>query len=196
MKTVIHRNALKININYTFHYTFSNNSKIQISFQIKRRIRLIMNGFNERNVHEYTRERVTQTKRGSARVIPVRLMEISRNIRCGFLRWRNERGHRVLNIAVDLPPRTQVRRNCLVVESEPPWYTTPSSQHGFTNRAKAEPYEILRSSAVPRGTVECFPTTCCGVIVVEIINRGCVRDRQSRLQCAQFRPYLGLASKI
>lgn len=38
------------------------------------------------------------------RVIPVPLMEISRNVRCGFLRWRNERGHRDLNIAVDLLP--------------------------------------------------------------------------------------------
>lgn len=36
------------------------------------------------------------------RVIPVPLMEISRNVRCGFLRWRNERGHKDLNIAVDL----------------------------------------------------------------------------------------------
>lgn len=122
----------------------------------------------------------TLAQRGSARVIPVRLMEISRNIRCGFLRWRNERGHGTLNIAVDLPPRTQVRRNYLFVESEPPWYTTPSSWHGFTNRAKAEPYEILRSSAVvsPEGQSSAFlRPVCCGVIVVEIINRGCVQDR-------------------
>jgi len=128
-----------------------------------------------------TRERVIGTDVRATRttqVIPVRLMEISRNIRCGFLRWRNEWGHGTLNIVVDLPPWTQVRRNCLVVESEPPWYTAPSSWHGFTNRAKAEPYEVLCASAmVPQETVERFPTSCCGVIVVEIINRGCVRDR-------------------
>lgn len=67
-------------------------------------------------------------------VIPARLMEISRNVRRGFLGRRNERGHRVLNNALEpsprrlpsgrrpVPPRrrwssssaawTQVRRNC------------------------------------------------------------------------------------
>lgn len=100
---------------------------------------------------------------GALVVIPVPLMEISRNIRRGFLRCRNERGHRDLNIAVDLLPapsprspetppppppapsfkRTQVRRNCLVVESESPCckrfpLIPPPCKHGFTNRAKAE----------------------------------------------------------
>lgn len=111
----------------------------------------------------YMDARARTTRLWGSQVILVPLMEISRNIRRGFLRGRNERGHRDLNIAVDLLPvpsprspktppppppppsfkRTQVRRNCLVVESESPCckrspLIPPPCKHGFTNRAKAE----------------------------------------------------------
>lgn len=42
-----------------------------------------------RELHEHSLTLTTF----SVVVIPVRLIEISRKIRCGFLRWRNERGH-------------------------------------------------------------------------------------------------------
>lgn len=76
-------------------------------------------------------------------VIPVRLMEISRNVRCGFLRWRNERGHGALNIAVDLGrarARTQVRQNCLAVESGENLPTRPvASRRGFAESRARKP---------------------------------------------------------
>lgn len=127
-----------------------------------------------------------------------------RNVRCGFLRWRNERGHRDLNIAVDLFPslpspsfplslpsftQTQVRQNCLVVGSESPCckrfpiIPRPVSTALRTAR-KPNTYLLQVLHALPPralpslgGKVERLPRKLHRVIVVEIIDRGCVRDR-------------------
>lgn len=61
--------------------------------------------------NEYLRRRAsTRTRTHDIHVIPVRLMEISRNVRRGFLGWRNERGHRVLNNALEPFPLVGLRR--------------------------------------------------------------------------------------
>lgn len=86
------------------------------------------------------------------RVIPVPLMEISRNVRCGFLRWHNERGHRDLNIAVDLllplsPPFLRANAGAAKLSCRRIWISPfaandspliipPSCKHGFNQIAR------------------------------------------------------------
>lgn len=118
-------------------------------------------------------------------VILVRLMEISQKVRCGFLRWRNERGgHGTLNIAVDLSApslsRTQMRRNCLLrcrIRSSRQRAASarlyvrvmpkPSEQASSSLQlvCSLQQYASAKALVVPRGTVEYLPASCCGVIV-------------------------------
>lgn len=98
-------------------------------------------------------------------------MEISRNVRCGFLRWRNERGHEALNIAVDLPsapPRTQVQRNCPVVESVSLCYTALR-----TARELSLAGSVRFRGVAPMGQSNAL-VRAAELSFAEIINRGYV----------------------
>lgn len=55
-------------------------------------------------------------------------MEISRNVRRGFLGWRNERGHEVLNNALQLLPLSApARLSSTLLSRVPPSLSDPRS---------------------------------------------------------------------
>lgn len=116
-----------------------------------------------------------RVEEGRGEVIHVRLMEISRNVRCGFLRWRNERGHGALNIAVGLG-RAHADAGAAKLPRRRIWDLPCSprrpSRRGAALQSLARARKLSRHTGwycelppwFPRGTVEnAFPTELAGL---------------------------------